>query len=164
MKLLPKNPFETSGVMKGNSVYGMFFFINPDEMQHIVVSNEDDIVRMLYWMSQTAFTSSWKHSVQRLPSNTLRPLSPNPLLKGNSPSAGIDSKQFTQNQGVTCHIVVRDRYIRGFIGSIMGDALEQTSWDYDQEICSFIDRNPGRDVKVRPRGARRNLERDVEDI
>ena len=48
MKLLPKNPIETSGVMKGNSVYGMFFFINPDEMQHIVVSNEDDIVRMLY--------------------------------------------------------------------------------------------------------------------
>ena len=33
---------------------------------------------------------------------------------------------------------------------------------YDQEICSFIDRNPGRDVKVRPRGARRNPEKDVE--
>ena len=32
---------------------------------------------------------------------------------------------------------------------------------YDQEICSFIDRNPGRDVKVRPRGARRNPEKDV---
>ena len=32
---------------------------------------------------------------------------------------------------------------------------------YDQEICSFIDRNPGRDVKVRPRGARRNPEKDT---
>ena len=29
---------------------------------------------------------------------------------------------------------------------------------YDQEISGFIDRNPGRDVKVRPRGARRNPE------
>ena len=39
---------------------------------------------------------------------------------------------------------------------------------YDQEISGFLDRNPGRDVKVRPRGARRNPEkdigRDVEDI
>ena len=32
---------------------------------------------------------------------------------------------------------------------------------YDQEISGFIDRNPGRDVKVRPRGARRNPEKDI---
>ena len=32
---------------------------------------------------------------------------------------------------------------------------------YDQEICSFIDCNPGRDVKVRPKGARRNPEKDI---
>ena len=32
---------------------------------------------------------------------------------------------------------------------------------YDQKICSFIDRNPGRDVKVRSRGAMRNPEKDV---
>ena len=33
---------------------------------------------------------------------------------------------------------------------------------YDQKFCSFIDRNPGRDVRVRPRGARRNPEKDIE--
>ena len=32
---------------------------------------------------------------------------------------------------------------------------------YDQEISGFIDHNPGRDVKVRPRGARRNPEKDI---
>ena len=31
-------------------------------------------------------------------------------------------------------------------------AKTELSESYDQEICRFIDRNPGRDVKVRPRG------------
>ena len=32
---------------------------------------------------------------------------------------------------------------------------------YDQEISGFIDRNPGRDVKVRARVAWRNPEKDI---
>ena len=32
---------------------------------------------------------------------------------------------------------------------------------YDQEISGFIDRNPGRDVRVRARGARWNPEKDI---
>ena len=33
---------------------------------------------------------------------------------------------------------------------------------YDQEICGFIDRNPGRDVRVRSEESMRNLGRDSE--
>ena len=32
---------------------------------------------------------------------------------------------------------------------------------YDQEISDFLDRNPGRDDRVRTRGARRNPEKDI---
>ena len=35
------------------------------------------------------------------------------------------------------------------------------SESYDQEISGFIDRNPGRDVKVRARVAWRNPEKDI---
>ena len=48
MKLLPKNPIEISVVTKEISVYGRFFIITPDEMQHIVGSKADDIVGVLY--------------------------------------------------------------------------------------------------------------------
>ena len=33
---------------------------------------------------------------------------------------------------------------------------------YDQEISGFIDRNPSRDVKVRPGGVQRSLEKNLE--
>ena len=32
---------------------------------------------------------------------------------------------------------------------------------YDQETCSFIDRNLGRDLRVMARGTRRNPEKDI---
>ena len=35
---------------------------------------------------------------------------------------------------------------------------------YDQEICRFIDRNPGRDVRVRSEESMRNLGRDSGDV
>ena len=35
---------------------------------------------------------------------------------------------------------------------------------YDQEISGFLDRNPGRDVRVRSEGSMRNLGRDVESV
>ena len=49
------------------------------------------------------------------------------------------------------------------VNPILGQNSAKTGLleSYDQKICSFIDRNPGRDVRVGARGARWNPEKDI---